>query len=365
MPGAVTSCPRCGNETMEDWNFCPRCAMALDAAKFDLDTFSDRIQYVRREAENRTHRNVVLRSLPNLVWGVVVLVVIGGGIILFHPSMVPSLFEPQEYSIPLLQEPPAVGQLKESPPLETPTVPFVWIDVPAGEFSRGPTPVEGQDTRCERVYLPGFAILKYEVTNEQWYEYLVDEEVRLRKLRRFVKAVPRHWKGDPNSGVPMPPEELYEKPVVFISWEQAQDFCMLWLARQPGCSGARLPTGDEWEKAARGPDDERPFPWGYSFTYYDSIRGTEVLQCNVIETGIEETVRVGKYSGTDVSPYGVTGMGGNVAEYVGDSGAHGYRGGTFNTDQFAARLFDQTPVTVNAGFTWSFVGFRAARSLKR
>lgn len=370
MAGTVTSCPRCGFETQEGWTFCPRCAMVLDSSSFDVDTFSDRIQYVRREAEKRINRSVVLRSLPNLVWGVVVLVVIGGGFILFHPSMVPSLFEQQEFSVPLLEEPAAAGPQRDTDSPESPIMPFEWVPVPAGEYSSGPTPKEDGDP-LPLVYVPAFEIMKYEVTNGQWFQYLRSEEVRLRKLRRFESSVPRPWKDDsssdvppPPSGVPIPPESLYEKPVVFISWESAKDFCEMWLAHQPGCSGARLPTSLEWEKAARGPDDERPFPWGDSFTSYDSISGSERYRCNVMETGINEVLPVWQYSDTDVSPYGVIGMGGNVAEYVGDPGSHGYRGGTFNTDQFSARIWEEWPVDPNRGFTWSFVGFRAARSLK-
>jgi formylglycine-generating enzyme required for sulfatase activity len=365
MPGTVTSCPRCGAESQEDWAFCPHCAMALDTASFDLDAFSDRIRYVRREAENRTRRNVVLRTLPNMVWGVVVLVVVGGGVLLFHPRMVPSLFEPQEISLNTREEAPAVGALTESPALASQAaVPFEWIEIPEGEFSVGPTPGES-DPPLPRVYLPAFAILKYEVTNEQWYQYLVSEKDRLQKLRRFDKAIPRHWKAEPGVGVPLPSADLWEKPVVFISWEQAQDFCENWLAHRPGYSGARLPTSLEWEKAARGPDDERRYPWGYTFTFYDSISGTEVLQCNVQESGNAKPVGVGDFAATDVSYYGVVGMGGNVAEFVGDGSSQGYRGGTFNTDEFYARIYDESPVTPNAGFTWSHVGFRAARSLTR
>jgi formylglycine-generating enzyme required for sulfatase activity len=215
--------------------------------------------------------------------------------------------------------------------------------------------------------VPAFAILKHEVTNDQWYQYLSDEQERLVKLRRFAKAVPRHWEAEAVSDfkVPMPPSDLWEKPVVYISWEQAQDFCVNWLARQPGCSGARLPTSQEWEKAARGAEDERPYPWGYSFTFYDSISGVEVLQCNVLETGNNQVEPIWKFGGNDLSPFGVSGMGGNVAEFVGQPGSYWFRGGTYLTSRYDATIYDQTPVIVNAGYTWSYVGFRAARSLPR
>ena len=373
----MNSCPRCGTEARPEWVYCPRCAMVLDSSGFDPAAFSDRIRYIRREAANRNRRNLFVRSLANISWAVAAILLIGGGVVLFHPGLAPAWFKPTELTLP---ERPAV-QSPEEPSGDTSAVlPFEWVTIPAGEYLSGP-PGDGIESR--KIYLPAYQILKYEVSNGQWWTYLNQSRKRLEtRPGLFAKWVPRNWGWDPESGpqAAYPADEIWEKPVVYVTWAAAQDFCVWWLSSQSDengpFTGARLPTNHEWEKAARGglqipgpdgklidnPVPDRAYPWGREFLYIDPLSGAGRLRCNVQETGNGAPVRVREYFKSDVSPYGVVGLGGNVAEFVRTTGSPAYRGGTFYTDGSDARIYlEETEAP--GDFTWRFVGFRAARSL--
>ncbi|MBE7413701.1 MAG: SUMF1/EgtB/PvdO family nonheme iron enzyme [Deltaproteobacteria bacterium] len=98
--------------------------------------------------------------------------------------------------------------------------------------------------------LESFYIDRYEVTNK--------------RFKRFVDATgrphPEHWKGG------RIPDGREDHPVVYVSWADADAFCK-WEAK-------RLPTEQEWEKAARGTDG-RTFPWGDKF---DRNKGNTPVQ---------------------------------------------------------------------------------------
>jgi len=193
------------------------------------------------------------------------------------------------------------------PPLPPPgvEVPEGMVWVPPGPFIMGALDVG--KTRVVRLE-QGFCIARAPVTNGQY--------------ARFVAATRRrpseHWRGR------TPPGWLRDHPVVNVSWDDAVAYAA-W-------AGGRLPTEQEWEKAARGIDG-RIYPWGDEF---DSAR------CNTRESGIGTTTPVGRYSPDGDSPCGCADMAGNVlewtaSEYEPDSSYLWVRGGSWGFDQRIAR----------------------------
>jgi formylglycine-generating enzyme required for sulfatase activity len=85
---------------------------------------------------------------------------------------------------------------------------------------------------------------------------------------------------------------------VRVSWHDAVAYAT-W-------AGKRLPSEEEWEKAARGTDG-RKYPWG------DEEPTPDLCNFGKNEGG---TTPVGKYSPQGDSPYGCADMAGNVWEWT-------------------------------------------------
>jgi formylglycine-generating enzyme required for sulfatase activity len=153
--------------------------------------------------------------------------------------------------------------------------------VPAGEFIMGSDEGGSDERPVHTVYLDAFYIDKTEVTNAQY--------------RKCVEA----------GGCDTPVKTTYydnadysQHPVVYVSWNDADDYCR-W-------AGKRLPTEAEWEKAARGTDG-RTYPWG------------EGIDCDHAQYGGcgGGTAPVGSKP-KGASPYSALDMAGNVWEWVAD-----------------------------------------------
>jgi len=176
------------------------------------------------------------------------------------------------------RRPPRDDGDRPSPRSHTASAPPGMVEVPAGEFPFGP---ERAMARLDR-----FFIDKLEVTNEDY--------------ERFVKQAghraPLHWIDG------RIPDGQEKHPVTFVSFADASAYAK-W-------AGKRLPTEQEWEKAAAGPDG-LPYPWGRDF---DPSRANIMLSLDDIMTapGLQPA---GSFpSGT--SPCGAEDLVGNVLEWT-------------------------------------------------
>lgn len=201
-----------------------------------------------------------------------------------------------------------------------------WVLIPGGKFVMGATadqkadfykfggspqwmsfaqPLVESSGPAHDVHLDSFYIFRHEVTNSQY--------------QKFVSAT-----GHRNSGRAFDPRfNGPNQPVVTVTWNDAQSFCV-WI-------GARLPTEAEWEKAARGTAG-LIYPWGNTWDAaklrsMDGIAHQALPSIEEWENWRKQNMRnapseaqpadVGSYP-DGASPYGVMDMAGNVWEWVAD-----------------------------------------------
>jgi len=185
------------------------------------------------------------------------------------------------------------------------------VFVPAGEFIMGSTDIEAKQTieggraypevPQNTVYLDGYWIDKYEVTNGQYALCVADGDCQ--PPFTFGSHTRKSYYDNP---------EFSDYPVVWVKWGMARAYCE-W-------AGRRLPTEAEWEKAARGTDGQK-YTWGD-----DPVSGERANLCDAncpkswanfnFDDGYADTAPVGSFP-AGASPYGVMDMAGNVWEWTG------------------------------------------------
>ncbi|MEV4166414.1 formylglycine-generating enzyme family protein [Nonomuraea dietziae] len=231
-----------------------------------------------------------------------------------------------------------------------------WVEIPAGMLQRG-TPAEEVEQVAHRyattrvpvewyrkevprteIYVPAFRIARTPVTVGQW--------------TLFAQAT-----GRPVQKAPV------DHPIIGVAWQEATDYCR-WLGERLGGFDVRLPTEDEWERAARG-DGDREFPWGNEY---------RTGLANLVDLGIGTTTSVGSFP-EGASPFGVLDMAGNADEWTSTLYApylgapvdvpsaedwafdpHITRGGAFRHDRDLARCarrhgaYEQDLAAIGVGF---------------
>lgn len=244
--------------------------------------------------------------------------------------------------------------------------PGEMVPIASGRFSMGCREAPDRDEECEedslpvhRVRLPRFRIGRYEVT---WDEYAACVEAggcsSIKLGRCYV------WSEEDGFvlGALLDARTVSaRRPVVCVTWAQAQQFCQ-W-------HGQRLPTEAEWERVARGLDD-RQYPWG------DQPPTCEHATMHGCDVGPRE---VGSTT-AGASPDGVHDLAGNVWEWthdwyledayqrVGSRARPGgprvgevkvVRGGSFYEEAHDLRVSYRYGLTPDYGY--STVGLRCAR----
>ncbi|UED87488.1 SUMF1/EgtB/PvdO family nonheme iron enzyme [Streptomyces profundus] len=179
----------------------------------------------------------------------------------------------------------------------------------------GPFQMDDTDNPLRAVDLPSFHIDRTTVTNRRYAEFLKD----VGTARDFAHPdepvgkdyTPAHWR-EARFNHP-------EQPVVGVDWYDAYAFAQ-W-------AGGRLPSEDEWEKAARGTDG-RSYPWGQDWDQ-ERVNGIhraygvaapknlEELEALLVRTTLHwppDPVLPADALPAGASPYGALQMAGNVWE---------------------------------------------------
>ncbi|MHC4660149.1 MAG: formylglycine-generating enzyme family protein [Planctomycetota bacterium] len=196
-----------------------------------------------------------------------------------------------------------LSQLEDpEPPLPDSDEPSVSLEeskqsemvlIKAGPFQMGWDRTGGSDAPMHEVDVHyDYHIDKHEVTNNEYHEFCV----------KTGHKPPSHWKfGDPAFN-PGAWDQIKNKPVVHVSFEDAKAYAE-WR-------GKSLPTEAEWEKAARGAKPGNKYPWGLKF---------DKTKCNTIHSWdnatVAELVDIGKTEQSNSYPELID-MCGNVAEWT-------------------------------------------------
>lgn len=237
--------------------------------------------------------------------------------------------------------------------LKAGSIPPDFVHVPAGTFRLG-SPRSAHEPPGEHA-LPDYLIGRVPVTNAQYAAFL--DSVAARNPSEADRRSPRAHDGRTpawtrvGARYPVPEADGWrlDAPVVGVRSDDAAAFCR-WRSAQDGKT-IRLPTEQEWEKAARGTEG-LPFSWGHTWepAY---VAGPETWP-----QSLPPPVGLVK---EDCSPYGMRDTVGGVREWTatvvrGAERRVAVRGGSFKTGGAMGRplwrreLVHADAVSVDVGF---------------
>jgi formylglycine-generating enzyme required for sulfatase activity len=236
-------------------------------------------------------------------------------------------------------------ETQQSTPLVEPQpreMPVDMVKVPKGPFLYG-------EKRVHEVIDHDYWIDQYPVTNEKYRMFILANGY----VNHAYWSVDG-WKWKTENKVKIPEywnDTTWNKadfPVVGVSYYEAEAYAK-W-------AGKRLPTEQEWEKAARG-EDGREYPWGDEF---------DKEKCNSAEAGFWHTTPVTQYP-KGVSPYGCYDMAGNVWNWCANwyedqkDSSPVLRGGSWYFKPETVRVSSRTGY--GAGYRSYDLGFRLVQDL--
>ncbi len=232
--------------------------------------------------------------------------------------------------------------------------------VDKGTFLMGNNKSDADEAPVHILMMDDFYIDKYEVTNADYTNCVDSQNCTLPKNTTFYLSA------------------LYSNhPVVFVSWEMANDYCA-WR-------DARLPTEAEWEKAARG-TNHFTYPWGNTFDgnalNFCDAECTNSWANKSYRDRYTMTAPIGLYP-DGMSAYNVFDMAGNATEWVADWYAADYylnspnanptgpesgvyrvlRGGSWFDRNLDVRTFTRAHLRPNVAY--NYTGFRCARDAEK
>ena len=189
------------------------------------------------------------------------------------------------------------------------------IHIPSGHFIFGtnkkdeiaealslgiPKPWYADETPRQKIFLKGFYIDTFEVTNERYKKYVDD----------LGAVSPIDWKNNDFL------EGKNKEPVTWVTWFDAANFCQ-WAKKM-------LPTEKQWERAAKGTKSNE-YPWGNEYQ-------SSIANLSKRAGSKNKPVTVGSFP-KSVSKEGVHDLVGNVWEWVADD-YRPYKGSTYKNNYY-------------------------------